>query len=69
MIAAAGEVDLSDDAVADPAEADGPSLELGRERAAGPLLLDGPSGSVHGALLMRIHANSRVQDTEAGSAG
>jgi hypothetical protein len=59
--------DLGDAAVADPAQADGLRLEGGRERAAGPLPLDGLSGLVHGALLASFLANLGVHEIEAGS--
>ena len=59
--------DLGDAAVADPAQSDGLSLELGRERAAGPLPLDGLCGLLHGALLASILANLGVHEIEAGS--
>ncbi len=59
--------DLGDAAVADPAQADGHSLEFGRKRAAGPLLPGGPSGLVHGALLASILAKLGVHEIEAGS--
>ena len=58
--------DLGDVAVADAAEADGLSLEGGRERAAGPLP-DGLCGLVHGALLASILATWGVHEIEAGS--
>jgi len=54
-------------AVASPAQADGLSLEFGRERAARPLRLDGLSGLVHGALLASILANLGVHEIEASS--
>ena len=44
------------------------SLELGRERAAGPLP-DGLCGLVHGALLASILANWGVHEIVAGSEG
>jgi hypothetical protein len=59
--------DLGNVAVADAAEADGLSLEGGRDRAAGPLLPDGLSGLLHGALLASILANLSVHEIEAGS--
>ena len=52
---------------ADAAEADGLSLEGGRDRAAGPLPPDGLSGLVHGALLASILVNLGVHEIEAGS--
>ncbi len=61
--------DLGNAAVAGPAQADGLSLELGRERAARPLPLDGLSGLVHGELLASILANLGVHEIEAGSGG
>jgi hypothetical protein len=59
--------DLGDAAVSGPAQADGLSLKLGRERAAGPFPLDGLYGLVHGALLVSILANLGVHEIAAGS--
>jgi len=58
---------VGDAAVAGPAQADGLSFELGRERAARPLPLDGLSELVHGALLASILAEWGVHEIEAGS--
>jgi hypothetical protein len=58
--------DLGDAAVASPAQADGLSLELGRERAAGPLSFDGLSGLVLGAVLDSTLVKWGVHEIEAG---
>jgi hypothetical protein len=61
--------DLTDAAVADPAEADSLSLELGHQSGAGLLLPGGISGPVHGALLTSFLDDLGVQEIEAGSNG